>query len=151
MDCTDESNRVLVCRPEQVAGFPTVKSYWKFHSTVYGGARDLASLERHANALAPQCTLADVHRCSDAQLEEIERQAAMTAAERDALLHTLQGEIAAAQDEHDRTVQALQARFQESVAALNERQSEINRRLALLKDRLAARGAGSASKDGLPG
>ena len=144
VDCTAEGKDL--CEKYGVQGFPTIKYFNPpdDEGEDYEGGRDLDALKEFAKTLGPGCARATKGNCSPEQLKELEPYLAMPEAERLAEVEKIKAAIKAAEEEHEKFVEGLQAQYEESNKKVESFKKENAPTLKLLKSAAPAK---SAEKD----
>ena len=134
VDCTAEGKEL--CERFGVQGFPTIKYFNPpdEEGEDYKGGRTLADLQKFAaENLGPGCSVDTLENCSDEQKKELETYIAMPAAERDAMLEKAKEELASAEAAHETLLKDLQAKYKDSMDALEKLKEDSAPKIKLLK------------------
>jgi len=133
VDCT--AGGKPLCEKYGVKGYPTIKTFraGDTEGEDYEGGRDLPALKKHAEGLGPACSLENKELCSAEQLALLEKFAVMSQARRDAKLTKLQNAIKLKESAHEAVQKELQAKFEASNSALEQKRAEINPQIKMLR------------------
>ena len=93
VDCT--AGGKSLCEKHGVSGYPTIKTFapGDDQGGNYDGDRSIDALRKHAESLGPSCDLDHKDLCSDEQLAQLEKFAAMSQERRNGRLNKLQNAI----------------------------------------------------------
>ena len=134
VDCTAAGKPL--CEKYGVRGYPTIKYFNPpdEEGEDYKGGRTLADLQKFAaENLGPGCSVDTLENCSDEQKKELETYIAMPAAERDAMLEKAKEELASAEAAHETLLKDLQAKYKDSMDALEKLKEDSAPKIKLLK------------------
>jgi len=112
VDCT--AGGKSLCEQIGVSGYPTIKHGDPSDLQDYKGGRDLASLEKFAGELGPQCSPSNIDLCDDAKKAKIKELMAMSSAERDAMVTAKEGELEKLESDFKTFVDGLQKSYTEA-------------------------------------
>lgn len=133
VDCTSEEGKPL-CSQYGVRGFPTIK--YKDESgewQAYESGRDFDSLKAHAETLGPSCSPDAVELCSAEQVALID---SWKAKGKDAINEEVQSReqrMEESQKNFDKTLEGLQAKYDEAKKQNDDTIAEAKSGLGLLK------------------
>jgi len=111
VDCTADDSKAI-CSTVGVKGYPTIKYGDPADLQAYEGGRDLASLQKHARGLTPQCSPLNIDLCSEEARAAIEGFQALS--DEELATQIAAGDLASADAEQTFTdeVAKLQAHFE---------------------------------------
>mmetsp|Transcript_13309 Transcript_13309/g.22026 ORF Transcript_13309/g.22026 Transcript_13309/m.22026 type:complete len:164 (+) Transcript_13309:228-719(+) len=110
VDCTAEGKSL--CTEMGVRGYPTIKWGDPGDLQDYKGGRDEAALKKHmTDKMVPVCSPGNLDNCSDDQKASLTTYQAMSASDLTDLTKTTEVELAAASDEHEKTIFKLEIAF----------------------------------------
>jgi len=112
VDCT--AGGKSLCEQIGVSGYPTIKHGDPSDLQDYKGGRDLASLEKFAGELGPQCSPSNIDLCDDAKKAKIKELMAMSSAERETMVTAKEGELAKLESDFKTFVDGLQKSYTEA-------------------------------------
>ena len=133
VDCTGAGEPL--CERFGVEGFPTIKYFNPpdDEGEQYEGGRDLAELKEFAATLGPACSATTKENCSAEQLAELEALLETPAAEREAELAKLVGDLKAQEKAHETLLESLQAQYEKSNEAVEAAKKAAAPRIKQLK------------------
>jgi len=112
VDCT--AGGKSLCEQVGVQGYPTIKHGDPNDLQDYKGGRDLASLQKFAGELGPQCSPSNIDLCDDAKKAKIKELMAMSSAERETMVKAKEGELAKLESDFKTFVDGLQKAYTEA-------------------------------------
>jgi len=112
VDCT--AGGKSLCEQIGVSGYPTIKHGDPSDLQDYKGGRDLASLEKFAGELGPQCSPSNIDLCDDAKKAKIKELMAMSSAERETMVKAKDEELAKLESDFKTFVDGLQKSYTEA-------------------------------------
>lgn len=134
VDCTVEKS---LCSKFGVKGYPTIKYFTgdtAADGDKYEGGRDFDALKKFADEnLGPSCSMDNRDLCSEDQLKDMDAVAAMSQADRDAEIASIDKLIEEAEANFKAEVQKLQKKYQELQAENEKAKSENAPRLKVLR------------------
>lgn len=149
VDCTLDENKAL-CSQYGVSGYPTIKYFTAATGPtgeVYKGGRDFDALEAFAaENLGPQCSPDNRELCSEEQVAEMDKFAAMTSAERTAMISEKEGAMKAAEETLEALLKSLQKQYEDGKQAKEDAIAAATPGLSMLR---MIEGASAAAKDEL--
>jgi len=112
VDCT--AGGKSLCEQIGVQGYPTIKHGDPNDLQDYKGGRDLASLQKFAGELGPQCSPSNIDLCDDAKKAKIKELMAMSSAERETMVKAKDEELAKLESDFKTFVDGLQKSYTEA-------------------------------------
>jgi hypothetical protein len=112
VDCT--AGGKSLCEQIGVQGYPTIKHGDPSDLQDYKGGRDLASLQKFAGELGPQCSPSNIDLCDDAKKAKIKELMAMSSAEREKMVKAKDEELAKLESDFKTFVDGLQKSYTEA-------------------------------------
>jgi len=112
VDCT--AGGKSLCEQIGVQGYPTIKHGDPSDLQDYKGGRDLASLQKFAGELGPQCSPSNIDLCDDAKKAKIKELMAMSSAERETMVKAKDEELAKLESDFKTFVDGLQKSYTEA-------------------------------------
>jgi len=112
VDCT--AGGKSLCEQIGVQGYPTIKHGDPSDLQDYKGGRDLASLEKFAGELGPQCSPSNIELCDDTKKAKIKELMAMSSAERETMVKSKEGELEKLEADFKTFVDGLQKQYTEA-------------------------------------
>mmetsp|Transcript_72912 Transcript_72912/g.121706 ORF Transcript_72912/g.121706 Transcript_72912/m.121706 type:complete len:163 (+) Transcript_72912:185-673(+) len=133
VDCTGAGKPL--CERFKVEGYPTIKTFAAGDAAgeAYEGGRDFDSLKKHAESLGPACTIDQKENCSEEDLPELEKFAAMSPERRQGRINKLQNALKKEEARHKEVQDGLQKRYDESNKALEALQEKLKPKIRLLQ------------------
>merc|ERR1740129_1331525 len=128
-----------LCSDIGVQGYPTIKYGDPNNLEDYKGGRDLKALTAFAKEnLGPTCGPANLDLCDDDKKAQVNKFAAMSAAELSAAIKAKEDEMAAAEKEFENFVKSLQSQYEGANKKKDATMQEIKESgLGLMKSVLA--------------
>mmetsp|Transcript_51324 Transcript_51324/g.133338 ORF Transcript_51324/g.133338 Transcript_51324/m.133338 type:complete len:161 (-) Transcript_51324:350-832(-) len=114
VDCT--AGGKSLCEKHGVSGYPTIKTFGPGDDDGedYKGGRELDALKKHAETLGPTCGLENKDLCSEKDLAQLEKFAAMSQERRNGRLNKLKNAIKLKENEHEALQKKLSQQFEAS-------------------------------------
>jgi len=145
VDCTQHQD---LCQKYGVQGYPTIKFFTGATSAQgdsYNGGRDYDSLSKWAKEnLGPSCGADNIDLCNDEQKKTITEKQALSTAELDKEIETMEGEIKQADVDLEELLKSLQSQYEAGKTKKDDTIAALSPKLALLRS--VKRAAGGKSE-----
>ena len=132
VDCTADGKDL--CTKYEVSGYPTIKTFGPGDATgtSYDGGRSLEDLRKHAATLGPSCSIDRKELCSQGDLADLEKYAAMSEARRTAKITKIQNAIKKEETRHEGVLKTLNMKYEASNKAIEDLKAELSPQIRLL-------------------
>jgi len=134
VDCTLDKNKKL-CEDQGVKGYPTLMYYPPLENEgiKYEGDRSLEALKKFAKTLGPVCGPKFPAKCSEEEKAALDTYMAKELSELTTELEEKEAVLGAEEAKHQELLKSLQAQFEESNKALEEKKAEFAPSLRMVK------------------
>jgi len=149
VDCTKDDNKDL-CQKYGVSGYPTLKYFTGATSAqgdAYNGGRDFDALSAWAKEnLGPSCGAENIDLCDAEQKKSIEEKQALSPADLDKEIDTLEAELKASDEELEELLKSLQANYEAGKKKKDDTIAALSPKLSLLRSIKRAKGGDDAKE-----
>jgi len=144
VDCTVHQD---LCQKYGVQGYPTIKYFTGATSAqgdAYNGGRDYDTMSKWAKEnLGPSCGADNIDLCNDDQKKTIAEKQALSAADLDKEIESMEGEVKQADTDLEELLKSLQSQYEAGKQKKDDTIAEMSPKIALLRSVKRASGGKS--------